>query len=141
MLGALLKQLLWPNPVKCHSIIEKLQEMKARGTPLKPESARTLLGESLQQFNSSYICIDALDECNQKHRPAFLRSLNDLFRGSRLQLRIFITGRPHVEQYVRNEFVDQEVCKMTLLATEDDITKYINHHMESARSIPGSRLF
>jgi type II secretory pathway predicted ATPase ExeA len=86
------------NRVKCHSVIVKLQEMKTRKTPLKPESARTLLEEALQQFSSLYICIDALDECNQKHRTAFLRLLSDLVRDSRLQLRIFITGRPHVEQ-------------------------------------------
>lgn len=131
MLGALLKQVVLANPVRCHSIIKKLQAMKKKGDSLGPESALTFLVEALQQFNSSYICIDALDECNKKHQTALLRSLNGLFGHPELRLRIFLTGRPHVEEYVRNNLTGPKVCKMVLEATKDDISKYIKHHMDS----------
>jgi len=47
-----------------------------------------------------FICIDALDECLPKDLPALLGSLSDIVRESP-RTRIFLTGRPHVNEVVR----------------------------------------
>jgi len=50
-----------------------------------------------------FICIDALDQFLPKHLPEFLEPLRDIVREPP-RTRIFLTGRPHVQENIRRYF-------------------------------------
>jgi hypothetical protein len=129
LIGGLLKQVLRLNSAALEPIIEKLQTMKSGILSL--DSACQLLAEAIAKFDKIYICVDALDECQEHNRAQFLRSLKDLMNapGSRDSLRLFFTSRPHVGQHVGIHFASQELYFMTLEATVDVIVKYIEYQI------------
>jgi hypothetical protein len=124
LIGALLKQAIILHPAT--SVIEELHKMKKESQVLKAETASKFLMEALLRFAKIYICIDALDEC-QDNRASFLRSLSELFKHTELRkrLRIFLTGRPQVAHYVEKQLVGPSFCTVTLEASEEDILKYV----------------
>jgi type II secretory pathway predicted ATPase ExeA len=131
MIGALLKQVISSDPVSFDIILQNLQKARKEGHNIKLDEACQLLTEALRKFDMVYLCLDALDEC-QEHRTPFLRSLNDLCEDSGLSrcLRIFLTGRAQVEQYVNTHITGPFLFRMTLDANKDDILKYIKYQIE-----------
>ena len=64
---------------------------------LELEDACRMLSDSVQSFNRTYICIDTLDECKDEYRRVFLQSLGQVSKASKNAVKLFLTGRPHVE--------------------------------------------
>jgi hypothetical protein len=58
-----------------------------------------LLRETVKQLQKFYVCIDALDECNEKYRRELIQSLAKLSNECSRQtlIRIFFTSRPHID--------------------------------------------
>jgi hypothetical protein len=81
-------------------------------------------------FTKIYICIDALDEC-QNDRASFRCSISDLCKHTKLQtrLRIFLTGRPPVEHHVEKQ-LGPSFCTVALEASEEDIVKYVRKQIQ-----------
>jgi hypothetical protein len=51
----------------------------------------------VREFRKLYICIDALDECKEKHRGILLQSLAKVSKDCKRDcFRMFVTGRPHL---------------------------------------------
>jgi hypothetical protein len=133
LIGALLKQAIRLNPASSDAIIEELHKMmKKENQVLKADAATKFLIAALLHFAKIYICIDALDEC-QDDRASFLHSLSDLFKHTELQkrLRIFFTGRPQVAHYVEKQLVGPSFCTVILEDTEEDILKYVRNQIQN----------
>ena len=74
-----------------------------------------------------FICIDALDEYPPKHLPELLESLRDIARESP-QMRIFLTGRPHVKEDIQRYFPKAVV--MPISPNMDDIRSYLEMRLD-----------
>ncbi|KAI5815984.1 hypothetical protein BZA77DRAFT_264639 [Pyronema omphalodes] len=134
MVGALLKQVLNTDigTDAFNGIIKELQALKKSSGTLKFDSACKFLAEALQNFDTSYICIDALDEF--KSRDKLLGFLNKLLKTPELKdsIRIFFTARPQIKQEIKRYFVqDLGLFSVTLEASKSDIEKFINDKMNS----------
>ncbi|CCX11324.1 Similar to ankyrin repeat-containing protein, putative [Penicillium marneffei ATCC 18224]; acc. no. XP_002144344 [Pyronema omphalodes CBS 100304] len=106
-------------------------ENPSYGDNITLDEACQLLREALRKFDLVYLCLDALDEC-QEHRTPFLSSLKDLFKDFGLSrcLKLFLTGRPQVDQYVNMHITGPFLFSMTLSANKDDMLTYIKYQIE-----------
>jgi len=93
------------------------------------EGRRPLLSDLMRIFRIAiaslppvFICIDALDECLPNDLAELLESLRDIARESP-STRIFLTGRPHVEEAIRRYFPNVVVIPVS--PNQDDIRNYL----------------
>jgi len=82
--------------------------------------------EFLQDMSSSrstFICIDALDECPAGHRVKLLDSLHQILQMSP-SARVFITGRPHIRSEVDTHLAGMATTR-SITPTNDDILTFL----------------
>jgi len=82
--------------------------------------------EFLQDILSSqctFICVDALDECQPGHRVKLLVLLNQILRRSP-GARLFLTGRPHIRGEVEGRLAGRTVSR-SITPTKDDIVVFL----------------
>ncbi|KAI5815999.1 hypothetical protein BZA77DRAFT_344514 [Pyronema omphalodes] len=142
LIGALLRQVLRTVPDDFKDVIEELQKLKKENRFLDFNSVFRFLTDALRRFDNLYVCIDALDEC-QEHRVLFLRSLNDLLQTRKLSgrfTRVFLTGREHVDQYINNHLTGPSMCTIKLEANKEDIAKYLEHQIELDDNGSGTKM-
>lgn len=53
-----------------------------------------MIVSTLAALDKIFICIDALDECNDRQKPEFVRSLTKVMDCCKGSARLFVTGRP-----------------------------------------------
>ena len=120
MMGAILKQLVG------REIPEDVRGAFRRGRrPLLSDLMRLL--RIAIASSQVFICIDALDECLPKQLPELLGSLRDIVRESP-KTRIFLTGRPHVEEGIRKYFPKAAVIPIS--PNHDDIRNYVKMRLD-----------
>ena len=124
ILGSVLKQLVGGLDEVPERIVKAFQERA------KVVGGRALvlaeIIEFLKDFSSSrrtFICIDALDECQAGHRAKLLDSLNQILRGSP-GTRIYLTGRPHIRGEVEKHLAMMAVTR-SIKPTKDDIVIFL----------------
>ena len=89
---------------------------------------RAMLINSLSYLRRGFICIDGLDEFPAKHRPELWESLQYVIRECP-NIRLFITGRPHIRMEVGGYFPGySEPAPVT--PTEEDIRGYVTMRLE-----------
>ena len=128
MMGAILRQLVGKRgiPVDLRKMLKE-EKMKAGGRrPRLPDLMR-ILRTTIALLPQVFISIDALDECLPKHLPELLGSLRDLTRESP-QIRIFLTGRPHVTEDIRRYFAKAVVIPIS--PNRDDIRSYLKMKLD-----------
>lgn len=94
------------------------------------------LSNIFQSFRRSYICIDAIDECIDDCRKTLRQCLGSLLEDQNLNrsVRLFLTGRPHVKEYIEENIPCPNLpTSSTLKANADDIRAYILHELDSDR--------
>jgi len=94
--------------------------------------------EFLQDISSSrstFICIDALDECPSGHRIKLLNLLNQILQKS-LGSRIFMTGRPHIRDEVDRHLVGRAMSR-SIAPAKDDIVVFLRAKL-SEDAIPAA---
>ena len=123
VLGAILKQLVGRGEIP-KSIREAFQEGKKElgGRGLLHADLMGMLRIATAPPRRVFICIDALDECLPKHLPDLLQSLRDIIRESP-SIRIFFTGRPHVQEDIQRYFAKMVVIPVS--PNRDDIRNYL----------------
>ena len=123
MLGAILKQLSRREGIPEH-IREAFRKAKREfgGRGLRLPDLVEILKKVITSLQRVFICIDALDESTQQHRRELLESLREIVGVSR-NTRIFLTGRPHIEDEIRKGF--SMVTRITLSPTRGDIRGYL----------------
>jgi hypothetical protein len=102
------------------------------------------LSRLLHGFDKTYICIDALDECNEEHRLDLIRCLAELSSSQPdstnfLPIRLFVTSRPPIAEYIKSHTYTALDSKIPLFATleanTDDIATYIAHKIDEDKRV------
>ena len=129
ILGSMLKQLVCrggiPNQIR--DIFQKAKTgFGSRGLLLS--RVVDILKETIASLPRLFICIDALDECNPKHRRDLLESLREIVAVSS-KIRVFLTGRPHIEKEIVKWF--SQALRIPLNPSTGDIKSYLEMRLEN----------
>jgi len=81
----------------------------------------------------TFICVDALDECVEKHRPEILGSLSQILEKSP-NTRIFLTGRPHIRGEI-DRHLGEGVIFLLIQPNPDDIVGYVRMRLSKNTSL------
>ena len=125
MLGAILKQVAsgWEHiPQEIEAEFQRSKKT-LDGRELGLAEILKLLISTLRTLERSYICIDALDEFPEEHRPDLLKSLAQITRESPVT-RLFMTGRQHIREEVEGYFTGR--AEIRIIPIEEDIKRYLN---------------
>ena len=128
IMGAILKQLVGRGgiPDYLREAFQKGQkEFDDRG--LRLPDLMGMLKIAIASLPKVFICLDALDECLPKHLPELLESLRDIVRESP-RTRIFLTGRPHIWEYIQRYF--SKVVVIPISPSQDDIRNYVEMRLD-----------
>jgi len=122
--GSLVKQIVSGMERIPDEISRAFQEQKKVMGGCRPQLAD--LVKMLQAVTSSqptFVCVDALDECQGVHRARVLDSLKQILERSS-GTRIFVTGRLHIraemEKRLRGRMISVSICP-----TKGDIIEYL----------------
>ena len=123
-LGSLLKQIVGGSEKIPDEIDRMFQDQKkvigGRGLRV-PEIVRLL--QTVTNLQPTFICIDALDECVERHRPEVLDSLRQILEKSP-NTRIFLTGRRHIRDEI-DRYLGKRTTFLSIKPNRDDIVGYI----------------
>ena len=131
ILGTFLRQLIatvWefiPDEV-----IQKLHKIQREGGKVGDKDNLALLEILLQQhqLRRAFICIDAVDELEPMVRRQLLNALREL--GTRCRnIRLFLTGRDHVESEVQKCFQVTKRYSVVISANEQDIKTFVGQQI------------
>jgi len=130
IIGALTRQVMdalemVPTEIK-EAFREAEREVGGRGLKV-PETVK-LLTRALTPVKRAFICIDAVDECSDKHLSQLLTSLHTVSQTSP-GIRLFITGRPHVRSAVE-KYLPGSAQVIPFSPNSDDIREYLEMRLE-----------
>ena len=128
ILGSFLHQLLTTTtvPTVPDEVINKLQEIKSRRGKLGTEDCLALLKVRLNQLKHAFVCIDAVDELEAKVRRELLKVLKEL---STNHIRLFLTGRQHVESEVQKCLEVAQGYGVVISASQQDIEVFLRQQI------------
>ena len=128
IMGAILKQLVAREEVLEYIQIEfEKAKMELGGRGLRLPDMVRMLKRVIATLPQVFICIDALDECLPKNLLELLESLKDILQESS-RMRIFVTGRPHVEAEIVRYFTTAVIVPIN--PTTDEIKRYLERKLE-----------
>ena len=130
MIGALTKQLVNALKMVPTEIKEAFERAKREvgGRGLRVSETVKLLGAALAPMKRTFICIDALDECPDKHISQLLTSLHTASQASP-DVRLLITGRPHIQSAVE-KYVPGGAQIISIIPNSEDIREYLEMELE-----------
>ncbi|KAF8432861.1 hypothetical protein BGX38DRAFT_226934 [Terfezia claveryi] len=137
ILGCFLHQLLTSADLLHvqNQVIEILKGVKKRNTKVELGDMFTMLKLISTQLDSTFFCIDALDELEPQTRRRLLDILsNELQLGTRAT-RLFLTGRPHMQSEVQSFFEIQQEQEVEIIAKENDIRQYLSDKIAKDRRV------
>ena len=134
ILGALLKQIVGGLEKIPDEINETFQDYKkvigGRGLRV-PEIVGML--QTVTSLRPTFICVDALDECVERHRPEVLSSLRQILEQSP-RTRIFLTGRRHIEGEIAR-YLGEKLAILSIKPNDEDIAGYIRMRLSKDTSL------
>ena len=124
MLGSLLKQIVGGLENIPDEIRQVFQDHKKAigGRGLRAPNIIKML-QTITSLQRTFICVDAVDECAEEHRPEFLDSLRQILQKSP-NTRIFLTGRRHIRGEIERH-LGPKVATLYIRPSNDDIVGYI----------------
>ena len=127
ILGSFLRQFLTTTrePIP-NEIIQKLQEIQRKGGKVGLEDNLALLKIQIHHLNRVFICIDALDELEPRVCRQLLNTLKEL---SSNNIRLFVTGRNHIESEVQKCFQAAHINRVSISANEQDIKAFVSQQI------------
>ena len=130
LLVALLRQLVAGVEAIPGEIKEAFNRAKREvdGRALRLPEISMMLIKSFLSLQRAFICIDALDEFPTKHRPELWNSLRHIVQVCP-NIRLFITGRPHIREEVRKYFPGYPDLP-AIKPTTEDIRGYLSMRLE-----------
>jgi len=134
ILGSLLKQIVGGLEKIPDEISRMFQDHKKviGGRGLRVAEIVKML-QTVTSLHPTFICIDALDECVERHRPEVLDSLRRVLEESP-NTRIFLTGRRHIRGEVDKYFCGRTVV-LSIKPNQDDIVGYIRMRLSKDTSL------
>ncbi|KAI5816329.1 hypothetical protein BZA77DRAFT_62930 [Pyronema omphalodes] len=137
IVGVLLKQVIFQlnkSRLLHADTISKLKDHLNAQKTIDLQEGCELLGETIRQLRRFYICIDALDECNERARGEFIQALAEISSkcSQPSSLRIFFTTRPHIkwEELMKRNPGIGSLGHIFLKAHPEDIRIYIAHEID-----------
>ena len=132
ILGSLLRQIVGglkriPDDVR-RPFQDHKRVIHGRGLRV-PELVKML--QAVTSLQPTFICIDALDECVEEHRPEVLDSLRQILLKSP-NTRIFLTGRQHIRGEI-DRYLGTRVAVLSIKLVNDDIIGYIRMRLSIDR--------
>jgi len=124
ILGSLMKQIVGGLERIPDEISRTFQDHKQviGGRELRvPEIVKML--QDATSLQPTFICVDAVDECAERHRPEVLDSLRQILEGSP-DTRIFLTGRRHIRGEM-DRHLGGRAAILSIKPNNDDIVGYI----------------
>ena len=124
ILGSVLKQILSGLDEIPGRLIKAFQDREKVGGGQRLALAEIV--EFLQEVSSTrptFICFDALDECQETHRAKLLDSLSQILRKSP-RARLFLTGRPDIRSEVDRHLAERAVTR-SITPTNNDIIIFL----------------
>jgi len=134
MLGSLLKQIvggLEKIPDEIKGTFQDYKKMIGGRGLRVPEIVEML--QTVTSLRPTFICIDALDECVERHRPEVLGSLRQILEKSP-NTRIFLTGRRHIQREIER-YLCGKVGILSIKPKDEDITGYIRMRLSKDTSL------
>jgi hypothetical protein len=125
IIGAITKQLLRQLPGLPEGITATWKKSRNGKEPLELAQAMEALSSACRSFNRTFICLDALDEC--RDIPKLLHCLHQ----APSTVRIFGTGRKHVQPIIRNHFEHTQTIHIE--AAESDIHVLVKERIKEDR--------
>ena len=128
ILGSFLHQLLTNTQAPIpDEVIQKLQDIRRQGRKLEIEATLALLETRLNQLKRVFVCIDAIDELE----PRTLQQLLNVLKGLVIKhnIRLFLTGRPHIESEVPKYLEVVQRCKVDISASQQDIQEFVKQQI------------
>ena len=131
MIGALTKQVVNALEMVPTEIEEAFRrsEREVGGRGLQVSERAKLLRAALTSARRTFICIDALDECSDKHLPQLVTSLRTVSQQSP-GVRIFFTGRPHMRGAVE-KFLLGGMQIIRISPNSEDIKEYVEMELNN----------
>jgi hypothetical protein len=127
LVGGLLKQLLATLPDLPDDLVEIYQQKAERDRKLLELSdAITIFNSICETFKRTYICLDALDECEDVIQ--LLKSLQN----PSSSVFFFMTSRRNLQVYIQRQF--REALAIPIVASENDIRAYIKDKVGENRT-------
>ena len=130
ILGSFLRQLLTTvsEPIS-NDIVQKLGDIRHGGRKLETTDTLSLLKIRLHQLKRAFICIDAIDELEPKVRQQLLNILKELVINNN-NVRLFLTGRGHVESEVQKRFKIEQGYVVNISASPQDIREFVRDQIK-----------
>jgi Cdc6-like AAA superfamily ATPase len=123
MLAAILKQLTQGQSPSL-AYVERLHERHAKhGTKPSLKDIYNTLEQVCSLYQTVYIVIDALDECQDSTRRQLLTKVHDL--QTRRDVRLMVTSRSMPE--IESEY--QTALRLEVRATKEDIKRFVAHQI------------
>ena len=128
IIGAILKQLVRREGIPDY-LREAFQkgEKEYGGRGLRLAELMGMLKTAIASLPQVFICLDALDECLNKHLPELLESLRNILQESP-KTRLFLTGRPHIAEDVKRYFPKGVVIPVS--PNPADIRHYVEMRLD-----------
>jgi len=128
ILGAMLKQLARRGGIP-EQVREAFRKAKREfgGRGLLFPGMVDILKKTVTSLPRLFICIDALDECAPGHRRDLLESLREIVSVSP-NMRVFLTGRPHIEKEIMKWF--SQAVRIPLSPSAGDIKSYLEMRLD-----------
>ncbi|KAH8816672.1 hypothetical protein F5884DRAFT_229903 [Xylogone sp. PMI_703] len=121
ILGEIVKQLLKLLPSIPEPLLKLYEELIGQEKPLSSTDAIRFLNILSNQSDKIYVCFDAVDEMKD------LRSILTELQGRPSSLRMFITGRPHVQETVQ-KYLSREKS-IYIKAQDTDIQQFVTQEI------------
>ena len=130
MIGALTRQIVKARGMVPNKIDEAFEraEREVGGGRLQVSESVKLLRAALTPVKRTFICIDALDECPDKHRSHLLTALHTICQASP-GVQLFITGRPHIRDAVET-LLPGCVQGISVCTNGEDIREYLEMELK-----------
>jgi len=134
ILGSLLKQIFGGLERIPDEISRMFQDHKKviGGRGLRVAEIVKML-QTVTSLQPTFICVDALDECEERHRPEILDSLRQVLEGSP-NARIFLTGRRHIRGEI-DRHLGGRTTVLSVKPKHDDIVGYVRMRLNKDPSL------
>jgi hypothetical protein len=130
IIGSFAKQLILQAGSIPAEIWKIYRQKEERHEAIDLETAKEIADLILPCFDSVYICIDALDECQTEPRRQLLGFLRTL---TGRNIRLFLTGRSSVESELLSASKGMSISTIPIVANEEDIRLYLSEKFEQDR--------
>jgi len=134
ILGSLLKQIVGGLERIPDNIRQTFRDhkMAISGRGLRVPELVVML-QTVAWLRPTFICVDALDECAERHRPEVLDSLRQILEKSPYT-RIFLTGRLRIRGEI-DKHLNGRVAILSIKPNDDDTTGYIRMRLSKDTSL------